>query len=126
MALETALHRWDAQAAATTPQPLDTALAVAGVDEIADIWFTRFRDLVRRVATDATMHLHCTDADGEWLVHFTEDGATVSREHAKGDVAVRAGASDLYLLLWNRVGAERAQVFGDESLLRRFGEVVRL
>jgi uncharacterized protein (TIGR03083 family) len=126
MAQETALHRWDAESAVGQPQPLDTALAVDGIDEMADVWFVRFSDLVRRVADDNTMHLHCTDADGEWLVHFTADGATVTREHAKRNVAVRAGASDLLLLLWNRVGPERAEVFGDASLLRRFGEVVRL
>ena len=33
------------------------------------------------------------------------------------DAAVRAPASDLLLLLWNRRGPEALQVFGDEQLL---------
>jgi len=78
------------------------------------------------VSTSESMHLHCTDTEGEWMIRFTADGAVTTREHAKGDVAVRGTASDLYLLLWNRVSAERFEIFGDASLLRRFAEHVRI
>ena len=50
------------------------------------------------------MHVHSTDADGEWLVDF-DNGLAVTREHAKGDVAVRGPASDLMLVLYGRVPA---------------------
>ena len=54
------------------------------------------------VADGATIHLHCTDVDGEWLLTGTAEGARVTREHAKGDVAARGSASDLLL---SRCGA---------------------
>jgi uncharacterized protein (TIGR03083 family) len=124
--VETAVHRWDAQSAVGTAAALDTELAVHGIDEMADLWLPLWRGEVLQVSTDASMHLHCTDTDGEWLISFGPDGATTTREHAKGDVAVRGSASDLCLLLWNRVSPERCEVFGDASLLSRFAEHVRI
>ena len=52
---------------------------------------------------DGTLHLHCTDVEGEWLVARRDGEVTVTREHAKGDVAARGSASDLFLFLWGRV-----------------------
>jgi hypothetical protein len=49
---------------------------------------------------------------------------TVEHAHAKGDVAVRGTASDLLLLLWNRAGSDRFQVFGDAGLLDRWRAAV--
>lgn len=126
MALETSIHRWDAQAATTRAQPIDTEVAVHGVDEMCDGLLPLLRRRAVQLSTDATVHLHCTDAEGEWLIRFTADGATATREHAKADVAVRASASDLYLLLWNRITAEHLEVFGDASLLRRWAEVMHV
>lgn len=119
MAQETAVHRWDAEAALGEPRPIDPELAVDGIDELFDIWFV---DRVAGVRTGSgeTVHLHATDAEGEWLVRLGEDGTTVTREHAKGDVAARGAASDLLLLLWNRTDPSTVDVFGDVELLQRF------
>jgi uncharacterized protein (TIGR03083 family) len=126
MALETAMHRWDGQAALMQPAPVDAAVALLGVDEMLEDLLPLLPSQCVAVSSDATLHLHCTDAGGEWLVRFTPDGAVVSREHAKGDVAVRATASDLYLLLWNRIGPEHLEVFGDEGILRGWAEHIRI
>ena len=64
-----------------------------------------------------TLHLHCTDGEGEWLVRLDPDGVSSSHEHAKGDVAARGTASDLLLFLYGRVDPEQLEVFGDASLL---------
>jgi len=126
-AAETALHRWDAQSGAGEPDPVDAELAVHGVEEMADAFLPLLGEKVGQVAAEGTtVHLHCTDADGEWLLRFGAEGVSTTREHAKGDVAVRGSASDLYLLLWNRVGADRCEVFGDASVLSRFAELVRI
>ena len=63
------------------------------------------------------MHLHCTDADGEWLLRFDPDGFTFTREHAKGDVAVRGPASDLMLYLVGRGPLDALEVHGDAGVL---------
>lgn len=74
-------------------------------------------------ACGETYHFHRTDGPGEWLVRFMPEGPVVTREHAKGDVAVRGIASDLFLFLWRRLPADRLEVFGDADLLSRYFEL---
>ena len=120
---ETAVHRIDAQLAAGTPQPIEHALAVDGIDELFDLIPSWPRaDQVR--GGGETLHFHCTDGDGEWLVVLGTDDLTVTREHAKGDVAARGTASDLLLFLYGRIEPDRLEVFGDASLLTRWRELV--
>ena len=121
MAHETAVHRWDGETALGAPTPIERALAVDGIDE-------RFENLpssisrtpagVEALVGDGeSIHLHATDTDGEWLIRFTPDGLVVTREHSKGDVAVRGTASDLLLLTLGREPASPLEIFGDEAML---------
>ena len=50
----------------------------------------------------------------------------VERVHAKGDVAVRGTASDLVLMLWNRVDPGQLELHGDRAGLDRFLATVRI
>jgi hypothetical protein len=54
------------------------------------------------------------------LITGTADGTELTREHAKGDVAARGCASDLFLFLWGRVAPTTLDVFGDAALLDQF------
>jgi predicted lipid carrier protein YhbT len=67
-----------------------------------------------------TIHLHCTDREGEWLVRRDAEGLTVTREHAKGDVAARGTASDLLLVLQSRLPVSAVECFGDDTILERW------
>jgi hypothetical protein len=60
------------------------------------------------------------------LVRFAPDGPLFTREHARGDVALRGSASDLLLFLWQRIPAERLEVFGDATLIPRYFELAPL
>src|SRR5439155_3667823 len=117
MAHETAIHRVDGELAAgrtvATLTAIDPEVAADGIDEFLDLM------LPADVTFDAagTIHVHATDTPGEWLIRVGPDGVTVTKEHAKGDVAVRGPAQDLLLLLWNRRGPDGLEVFGDQSLL---------
>ena len=114
MAHESSVHRWDGQRAAGEPEPFEGALAVDGIDEHLDnLPFILGPDAL--VGSGGSLHLHCTDRDGEWLLRRTEHGLEVSREHAKGDVALRAAASDLYLVVLGRAPAAAPDVFGDPA-----------
>jgi hypothetical protein len=71
--------------------------------------------------TGQTIHLHATDIEaGEWLLDLQPDQVRWERSHAKGDVAARASASDLLLLLWSRIPPAAVETFGDAGLLSRW------
>ena len=67
-----------------------------------------------------TLHLHCTDRPGEWLLRLTPERLEVERAHAKGDVAVRGAASDLLLVLLHRAPTDTVEVLGDRPTLDAF------
>ena len=115
---EVAVHRWDAELTAGSPTPIAPELAADGVDEwLALLPFGGPRGLA---GNGETVHLHCTDTEGEWVVTLGADGPTTKRAHEKSDVAVRGGASDLNLFVLGRVELAAFEVFGDADLLARF------
>jgi uncharacterized protein (TIGR03083 family) len=124
---EVAVHRVDAESAAGSITPIDTALAVDGVDEWLHL--LPFRASGPIDGHGETVHLHSTDTDdalkGEWLATLEGETVSVDRVHAKGDVAARATAADLELFLWGRVPVSDLEVFGDVALLERFRALMR-
>lgn len=129
MAHETAVHRWDAESAPGTQTPIPTALAVDGIDERLEnlVPSMEFNEAGAAVLGGAgeSIHLHATDVDGEWLLRFGPDGFSYSREHAKGDLAVRGPASDLLLVLLGRRGLEGLETFGDAGVLDAHAAITR-
>lgn len=137
MAVETALHRIDAElATGEGTTPVDTALAGEGIDELFGVLLP-FRALAGTGSAGSpswsgkTMHLHATDpalaaGAGEWSITFDADEPSVVHTHAEGDVAVCGPASDLLLLLWNRASLDRFEVFGDAALLTRWRDEVTI
>lgn len=120
LAVETAVHRWDLDHAVdpATAGPVAIEVALAGIDELLDVLVHG-----RRGELGGTIHLHATDSPhGEWIIGLDAEGALlVGHGHEKGDVALRATASDLLLWLWGRPVAEAGlEVFGDEAILDRW------
>lgn len=116
MAQETAVHRWDADLAAKGrgKRPvIEPQLASDGIDEFLDEFVNDPREDAK---VDGTVHVHCTDVAGEWLVTPTAEGLVTTREHAKGDAAIRGCASDLLLVLWRRTPLTAVEVIGDQSV----------
>lgn len=125
MANEVAIHRWDAELAAGTPRPIASERAVDGIDELLTVLLP-YSAVLKSPETSGSFHLHCTDAEGEWLTVFTDGRPTTTREHAKGDLAVRGPASPLFLWSWNRatVGTDGLESFGDPALLDAWASIV--
>jgi uncharacterized protein (TIGR03083 family) len=124
---ETTLHALDAiDAVGEGDFTVSPELAVDGIDELFEVFVPVLLDTAGFAGAGETLHLHATDAEGEWLVRFGADAVTVTREHAKGDVAARGPASDLLLFLWGRVRPDDLEVFGDTELLARWQDVVRI
>ncbi len=118
MAQETAVHRVDAEIAAGFRRPVPPDLAADGVDEFLDFFLPA--EPASLAAPGESVHLHATDSGDEWLVTVRDGAVTTERQHAKGDVAVRAAVSDLLLLLWRRVPPGDVEVLGDRNALDRF------
>ena len=119
---EAFVHAADGREARGLPAPtIDPEVAVDGVDEVVDVVLPGGFDLGAFGGAGETIHLHATDAEGEWLLRFPAEGdVEVERAHAKGDVAARGPAADLLLLLWSRRHPEELEVFGDADLLVRY------
>jgi uncharacterized protein (TIGR03083 family) len=124
-AIETSIHRWDGEDAvggAADAAPLDAALASDGIDEHLFLWAPWSLSGKDGIDIGGSVHLHCTDVDGEWTFK-TDDGVLlVDRGHAKGDAALRAPASSLLLVLWRRLrpGEGGTEVIGDGAVLDRW------
>lgn len=132
---ETVIHHWDATDAVApgTAGPITTAVAVDGLDEWVMFWFDRVlrRDGLPDDIVGASLHLHCTDeglaeGSGEWLVRITDDGPAGTREHAKGDAALRGPARDLLLAAWNRRPLDSVDVVGDVATAQRLLDAMRV
>ena len=126
---EATVHRVDAEAAAGVDlAAIEPAFASDGIDEYLTVFAPRFGTGLADLG--GSIHVHCTDVEGEWLVVPNLDGGernqvVVTREHAKGDVAARGRAEDLLLHLWGRRDAAGLELFGDDALLARFVAAVK-
>lgn len=132
LAHETAIHRWDAEAARVPAggriEGFLPDLAADGIEEVLEVMFPRRFDHAGFAGRGETIHLHGTDGGdvgGEWLITVGPEDTRWERGHRKGDVAARGPLSDLYLFIWNRVGPDRLDVVGDAELLRRWQAAAR-
>lgn len=123
MAHETLIHRIDAEAAVGALGPVDPVLAADNIDELLhNAQAPQARAFPRRDrlrGDGGTLHLHCTDAPGEWLLRRTAEGFAYEERHAKADAAVRAPATELMLLLNRRLpdGRNALEIHGDPAVL---------
>lgn len=127
MLQETAVHRSDAELALGLDPVVDAAVAVDGVEELLGVLLPARGGGAGARALDRvgdSLHLHATDAAGEWTIVLTEEGFEYSPAHTKATAAVRGTASDLLLLLWGRraVVDPRYEVFGDGELVNAWAK----
>ena len=116
---ETAMHRWDAERAVGEPSAFDPELASDGIDEYFEITIPRLMVREGLSLPTGSLHVHCTDVDGEWLVWNDDGEYRLKRAHEKGDAALRGPAAAILLRLWNRDSgmADELSPVGDEQVL---------
>lgn len=127
---ETAVHRVDAELAATASRaPFPPAFAADGVDELLTCFAPR-RSTGLRADAPVSLAVRCTDVDAAWVLRLGSDGVTTSAGTPPGgsgaDASVLGAGGDLYLTLWNRAGTERLVVEGDRKVLDQFLGTVRV
>ncbi|PHX72707.1 MAG: hypothetical protein CK521_01515 [Acidimicrobium sp.] len=120
MAHETAVHAWDAHCAAGNIAEIDDVLASDGIDEFVHVMVkSNMRE--EEGPLSGSVHIHCTDVDGEWLIVPTgTTDVVVTREHSKGDCAIRGSASSLLLGLWRRIPMSSLEVIGSTDVAAQF------
>ena len=123
---ETLVHRWDLDSALGVHSPTDPALASDCIDEvITSFVLGRKSDAA---LPSGSVHLHCNDTEGEWIIEVRDGALDVRKEHAKGDAAVRGDAKSLALLMWRRLPLEGPEfmLFGDPKPASEFVAYGRL
>ncbi|NEA34739.1 maleylpyruvate isomerase family mycothiol-dependent enzyme [Streptomyces sp. SID13031] len=121
MALETAVHRVDAELAHNVVTPVDRELALDGIDEILTLmlggpWWEE-GDTEHPV--DATIRI--TAAGRSWTTRLDATSATVVAG-AEGDVdaEVFGDPDDIYLWLWGRRDLNLDQSAGNDAAAQEF------
>jgi uncharacterized protein (TIGR03083 family) len=114
MALETAVHRWDAQAAHGGGQPFAPDVAVDGVDEV--LWVHRVADWADEpVTVQGVVAVQLADTGTEHVVRVAPEGLTLAA--GAPDAVVQGSAGDVLLALWGRRPLAE-HVTGDQALAR--------
>lgn len=121
LAVEVAIHRWDAQQAFSldggpAPQPLYGMVAAAGIEEFL---LEFVPGLLAREGTDiqsGTLHFHATDGASEWWIDLNVGGSAIP-QHEKADAVVRGTRSDILLWLMNRGPWNSLELIGDRGIL---------
>ncbi len=115
---EVRVHRWDAEAAHGPAEAIEAEVASDGIDEYLSTFLPRHAKRVGPL--EASIHLHLTDSDGEWLLGLHGEQVEVTREHGVADGVLRGSGSDVLLGLYGRVGTESLDLAGDSTLTTRF------
>jgi uncharacterized protein (TIGR03083 family) len=124
LALETAVHRWDAEEAVGAEQPIEEALARDGIDETLmmfanDPAYEEHQPLRR----GQRILLRDDGGEGQWLVMFGEEGITTSPGDGPADATITGSASDLLLFIMGRRTPEEMQIEGDKALAATWGDL---
>jgi uncharacterized protein (TIGR03083 family) len=125
---ETAIHRADAESPTGTMTPYPTEFAVDGIDELL-LGFAGRRRRDEPLETSRTLSLTATDSDVQWWLSVTPQNVTVAGA-GDGDndaqCRVRASASDIYLLLWNRLDVHDVEAAGDTTVVDLWRTTMRV
>jgi uncharacterized protein (TIGR03083 family) len=126
LAVELAIHRWDAEHAAhrtradssepgscPAPAALHSWVAAAGVEEFVTEFLPGLLAQPAGAGVSGTLHLHATDQPIEWWIDLDARGDCAAQAgHRKADTALRATTSDLLLWLTNRVPSAALDIIG--------------
>jgi uncharacterized protein (TIGR03083 family) len=126
LAMETTIHRWDAEDAHGIASPIDGALARDGIDEMLMLFqrdpaYDTNRDL--RHGEKILLREEPRRCPGRWLVSFDHAGITTTPDDGPADVTVAGSAADLWLFIMGRLSPEELQIEGDQDLAASWGDL---
>jgi len=114
MALETAVHRWDAESAHANASGFDVDVAVDGVDELLTVMGPSQPE---EASPTGVAVVRATDADAAWAVRLAPSSFEVLTDiPAESDATLEGTSSALLLALWGRIPVTDLTVTGDRAL----------
>ncbi|HVK20162.1 MAG TPA: maleylpyruvate isomerase family mycothiol-dependent enzyme [Actinokineospora sp.] len=117
---ELVVHRADAVLALGGKFEVDPAVAADSITEWLELVALRGTGVLPE---GASLHLHTTDGDGEWLITAVGDKITWERAHGKATAALRGSTADVLLTLLRRVPLDdRVEVHGDATVVKHWLE----
>lgn len=116
MALETAVHRYDAELTALAPTPVPCDLAVDGVDERLMVHLRANLPDEPSATLGGSLCLACSDADAAWVVEVGQGQLHVRGGRGPASAYMRGSASDLFLFSWNRIDLDQLELTGDRKV----------
>ena len=128
-AMETTVHRADAESALGRCTPLGNDIALDGIDEFLTGFLPRSRTPLRADKP------HCLQiapdySEQRWTVAISDDMPVTERRatETSGDdfCTVSGPASDIYLALWNRGSMDGLKIEGDPAAIDLLRENVRV
>jgi uncharacterized protein (TIGR03083 family) len=124
LAMETTIHRWDAEDAHGIAHPIDDDLARDGIDEM----LMMFRDDPAYEDSKDRRHgqkilLREDPGRCRWLVSFDKSGITSSPDAGPAGATIAGTASDLWLYIMGRRRAEEMHIEGDRALATSWGDL---
>lgn len=135
MALETVIHRVDAELAISDVTAIPTDLALDGTDEVLGIFLGWASvEEIRREGSDSWPMLARADGsivvvradDSAWSVRPTPQGVQVSPGASPEPAATVSGDPvDVFLWLWRRSGDEKLAVQGDSGAVSLLHDLMR-
>jgi len=119
-AMETMVHRWDAEIAAVGSSDLDPECAATGLAEFFEMLLPRTLAREGNPAPSTSLHVHCSDdgladGSGEWLVWGDGGEYRMEAVHRKGDAAIRGSAEMLLLAVMGRTDGSGLDAVGDHD-----------
>jgi uncharacterized protein (TIGR03083 family) len=117
MALETAVHRTDAESAAGRPTPVDADLAVDGVDEILVVMLAGDWSDEPDDSLEGQVVL-ITSGGRTWRIVLDRESVMITEDGIAADATIGGDPSDVLLWLWGRAPDEQVIRSGDEEALR--------
>ncbi|MEV4437878.1 maleylpyruvate isomerase family mycothiol-dependent enzyme [Streptomyces sp. NPDC049577] len=128
-AVEAAVHRWDAEDALGTAQPVDAEFAADAVSHTFEV-MAPARRAWRQAPPGKGERFRFRRTDGRetWVVRFEGDDVRLGEEgvdDGDADVELAGTASDLMLFLWQRLPADRLDaVRGERAMAERYFALV--
>jgi uncharacterized protein (TIGR03083 family) len=116
MALESAVHRYDAELTVGSPSAIDRQLAVDGIDEWISVHLATDVPEAPEATLGGVLCLACVDDPAAWTVEISAGRLRWREGRGPAEAVLVGAASDLYLYCWNRRPLDLLELTGSRDV----------